>query len=88
MKRFAIVLFICLTLSALTNAADRKIAYERGENIFVTNVDGTHPKKIAEGALPEISPDGARIAFNTEGDAKNRPGPSVTSPLQMSPAAK
>ena len=32
-------------------------------------------KKIAGGGWPEISPDGARIAFNTEGDAKNRPGP-------------
>jgi hypothetical protein len=34
-----------------------------------------HPKKIAAGALPEISPDGTRVVFNTEGDAKNRPGP-------------
>ena len=32
-------------------------------------------KKIAAGALPEISPDGARIAFNTVADSKTRPGP-------------
>ena len=25
--------------------------------------------------MPEISPDGTRVAFNTEGDAKTRPGP-------------
>src|SRR4029453_6659303 len=75
MKRFTIALVICVTLSVLTNAAERKIAYERGENIFVANADGTHSKKIAAGALPEISPDGTRVAFNTEGDAKNRPGP-------------
>jgi TolB protein len=74
MKRFTIVLFICLAFFALTNAAQRKIAYERGENIFIANVDGTHAKKIAKGALPEVSPDGTRIAFNTEGEAKNRPG--------------
>ena len=74
MKRFTIAALIFL-LSALTNAAERKIAYERGENIFVANVDGTHAKKIAEGALPEISPDGARIAFNTVADSKTRPGP-------------
>jgi TolB protein len=75
MKRFTIALVICLSLSAGTNAAERKIAYERGENIFVANVDGTHSKKIAAGALPEISPEGTRVAFNTEGDAKTRPGP-------------
>ena len=53
----------------------RKIAYEQGENILVADLDGAHAKKVANGALPDISPDGARVAFNTEGDAKNRPGP-------------
>jgi TolB protein len=75
MKPFTIALVICFSLSAGNNAAERKIAYERGENIFVANGDGTHSKKIAAGALPEISPDGTRVAFNTEDDAKNRPGP-------------
>src|SRR5882724_6463901 len=75
MNRFAVYLFVCLAFSVLANAAPRKMAYERGENIFVADVDGKHPKKIADGALPEISPDGTRIAFNTEGDAKTRPGP-------------
>ncbi len=41
----------------------------------MADIDGTHPKKIAAGALPEISSDGTRIAFNTEADAKTRPGP-------------
>jgi TolB protein len=75
MKRFIFALFIFLTCLGLSNAAQRKIAFERGENIFVANLDGSHGKKIANGALPEISPDGTRVAFNTEGDAKNRPGP-------------
>jgi TolB protein len=75
MKRSTVVLFVCIAFSALSSAAQRKIAYERSENIFVAEVDGTHPKKIAAGALPEISPDGTRIAFNTETDAKTRPGP-------------
>ena len=75
MNRIAPYLFVCLAFSALTNAGQRKIAYEQGENVFVADVDGKHAKRIAAGALPEISPDGARIAFNTEGDAKNRPGP-------------
>jgi TolB protein len=75
MERIALYLFVCLSFFPASNAAERKIAYEQGENVFVADVDGKHAKKIAAGALPEISPDGARIAFNTEGDAKNRPGP-------------
>jgi TolB protein len=61
-------------VSALSHAAQRKIAYERGD-VCVADIDGTHAKKIAAGALPEISPDGTCVAFNTEADAKTRPGP-------------
>jgi len=75
MNRIALYLFACLVFSPVSNSAQRKIAYEQGENVFISDVYGKHAKKIAAGALPEISPDGARIAFNTEGDAKNRPGP-------------
>jgi TolB protein len=74
-NRLALYLFVCIAFSALSHTAQRKIVYEQGENVFVADVDGKHAKKIAAGALPEISPDGARVAFNTEGDAKNRPGP-------------
>jgi len=75
MKPLTLSIFLCIAFSALSHSAQRKIAYEHRDNIFVADVDGTHPKKIATGALPEISPDGTRIAFNTEGDAKTRPGP-------------
>jgi len=75
MKRLSFAIFLCVAFSMVSHAAQRKLAYEHGENIFVADVDGKHPKKIADGALPEISPDGTRIAFNTEGDAKTRPGP-------------
>jgi len=75
MKLLAIAIFLCLAFSAPSHAAQRKIAYEHRENIFVADTDGTHQKKIATGALPEISPDGTRVAFNTEADAKARPGP-------------
>ena len=75
MKLFVVTICFCVALSELVHAADRKIAYDRVGKIFVANVDGTHSKKIAEGDWPEISPDATRVAFNTEGDAKNRPGP-------------
>src|SRR5213594_303842 len=75
MKRIALFLLGCVAYSALTSAAQRKIAYEHRDNIFVADTDGTHQKKITAGALPEISPEGTRIAFNTVADAKTRPGP-------------
>jgi TolB protein len=75
MKQFIVAIFVCIAFSALVNAAQRKIAYERAGKIFVADVDGTHAKKIADRALPEISPDDTRVPFNTEGGAKNGPGP-------------
>jgi len=75
MKQFIVTIFLCVAFSAMLNAAPRKIAYNRSGKIYIADVDGTYSKKIAEGDWPEISPDGTRVAFNTEGDAKNRPGP-------------
>ena len=75
MKRIALFLLVCVAFSALTSAAQRKIAYGHRDDIFVADTDGTHQKKVAAGALPEISPDGTRVAFNTDEDSKTRPGP-------------
>jgi TolB protein len=75
MKPLTLAIFLCIAFPALSDAAERKIAYEHRGNIFVANADGTHQKKIAAGALPEISPDGTRVAFNTSADSKTRPGP-------------
>jgi len=75
MRPFTIAIFLCVACSAVNQAAPRKMAYERRDNIFVSDIDGAHPKKIGDGALPEISPDGTRVAFNTVGDSKTRPGP-------------
>jgi TolB protein len=75
MKPLTLVVFVCVGFSALGQAAPRKIAYGHGANLYVADIDGTHPKKIAAGALPEISPDGTRVAFNTDEDSKTRPGP-------------
>jgi TolB protein len=75
MKHLVLTIFLCVAFSALVEAGQRKIAYDRNGKIFIADVDGTHSKKIAEGDWPEISPDSTRVAFNTEGDAKNRPGP-------------
>lgn len=70
-----VVAFSLAAFSAAVFCADRHIAFERDQAVWIANLDGTGEKKIADGALPEISPDGTHVAFNTEGDAKNRPGP-------------
>ena len=57
MKQFIVAIFLCVAFSALVNAAQRKIAYERGEKIFVADVDGTHSKKSC----------GRRVARNFAG---------------------
>src|SRR6266480_515033 len=75
MKPLTLAIFLCIAFSALSYAAERKIAYEHRDNIFVADADGAHQKKIAAGALPNISPDGTRLAFNTVEDSKTRPGP-------------
>jgi TolB protein len=75
MKSLTLAIFLYVALSAPSDAAQRKIAFEPRENIFVADTDGTHQKKIAAGASPEISPDGTRIAFNTVADSKTRSGP-------------
>ena len=75
MKAFAFSIFFCLSLTALAGDPQRKIAFERGNNVWVANLDGAAAKKIAAGALPNISPDGTRLAFNTVEDSKTRPGP-------------
>jgi hypothetical protein len=79
MKQFIVAIFLCVAFSALVNAAQRKIAYERGEKIFVADADGTHSKKVADGALPEISPDGNTLLMDvdcgSEHERKNWDGP-------------
>src|ERR1044071_7007398 len=75
MKQFIVAIVLSVTFCAFLSAEQRKIAYDHNGKIFVADIDGTHSKKVADGDWPEISPVGTRIAFNTEGDAKNRPGP-------------
>jgi TolB protein len=52
-------------LSATAFSADRQMAFERNNAIYVANLDGTNEKKIADGIFPAISPDGTRVALNT-----------------------
>ena len=48
-------------------AGHQQIAFERGTAIWMANADGSNPRKITEGNGPDLSPNGARIAFHTNG---------------------
>jgi TolB protein len=75
MKQLAICISLLLALAAPAFGAQRKIAFERGDNVWTANLDGSDAKKIAAGSLPNISPEATRLAFNTNEDSKTRPGP-------------
>jgi len=66
MIRSLVTLFALLLLHTSLGAEPRRVAFERGPDIWVANLDGTGAKKIARGAQPDISRDGGRVAFNTD----------------------
>jgi TolB protein len=65
MKRIISLAVALAGFSATAFPADRHIAFERNNAVYVTNLDGTNEKKIANGIFPAISPDGTLVAFNT-----------------------
>jgi TolB protein len=65
MRKLISFAFALASLSATAFPADRHMAFERNNAIYVASLDGTNEKKIADGIFPAISPDGTRVAFNT-----------------------
>jgi len=88
MKQFIVAIFACVAFIAVVNAAQRKIAYDRDGKIFVSDADGAHSKKIADGDWPEISPDGTRVALTPKATRRIGPVLSVTLQSPTSPTAK
>jgi len=68
MKKAIAFLFAITTSAGLSLADDhsvKKLTYERDDAVWIANLDGSSPKKIARGQSPDFSPDGARFAYNT-----------------------
>jgi Tol biopolymer transport system component len=65
MRKMIFFAFALAGLSATAFPANRHIAFERNNAVYIANLDGTNEKKIADGIFPAISPDGTRVAFNT-----------------------
>jgi len=56
---------LLLALAASLHAAEQTVAYTDG-TILTRALDGGKPRRITEGAWPDISPDGTKVAYNTE----------------------
>jgi TolB protein len=65
MKKIILRAFVLTSFGITAFAADRHIAFERDNAVYIANPDGTNEKKVADGILSAISPDGTRVAFNT-----------------------
>jgi TolB protein len=65
MKRIISLAVTLAGFSATGFTADRHIAFERNNAVYIANLNGANEKKIADGIFPALSPDGTRVAFNT-----------------------
>jgi TolB protein len=63
--KIRLALALLLACSAFATAAERYIAFERADAIYVAKLDGSGARKLAVGIFPAISPDGTRVAFTT-----------------------
>jgi TolB protein len=68
---FRLVLLLVSSVYTVT-ASPPLVAFERGPQIYVANLNGTDVKKIAKGSAPDLSPDGTRVAFHTEASSKTK----------------
>lgn len=68
MKKIILIFLAAIACSYPAPAQDhpaRTLTYERDDAVWIANIDGTAPQKIAAGQCPELSPDGTRLAYNT-----------------------
>jgi len=78
MKHLPVCCIVVLTIATMMGAkADPagKFAFERGDDIWIANTDGTGAKKIAQGQSPDISPDGTKLVYDTVSPDMDHPKP-------------
>jgi Tol biopolymer transport system component len=60
----AVALVLAASGAAANGVAGRRaLVYQRNDHVIVAGVDGTHPRVLASGWAPKISPDGRWVAF-------------------------
>src|SRR5437870_7897467 len=65
MKIHPLACALLFAWATLASAAEQRIAFERTDAVYVSNLDGTTTRKLVDGIFPAISPDATRVAFNT-----------------------
>jgi TolB protein len=60
-----LTLFLQAFATYRASAADRHIAFERKDAVFMANMDASVVRKLNDGVFPAISPDGKMVAFAT-----------------------
>jgi TolB protein len=65
MRKISLLALALTSFGVPAFPADRHIAFERDNAVYIANLDGPGERKIADGIFPAISPDGTRVAFNT-----------------------
>lgn len=67
------VIALAILVHGEVRAAGEVLAFQRGSDIFVTDLEGKKPRKLVAGDWPSVSPDGAKVACNTQhGDSPER----------------
>jgi TolB protein len=74
---FRALLLVWSTLFSLTIATHgsdpaRRLCFSRDQGVWLSNLDGTNARKIVTGADPDISPEGARVAYTELGQGTVR----------------
>ena len=63
MKRIATLLGVICVAVGTASAADQRVAFERTDAVYASNLDATVIRKLSDGIFPVISPNGNSVAF-------------------------
>lgn len=63
LKRIAILTGIACAAVCTASAADQRIAFERADAVYVSNLNASLTRKLSDGIFPAISPNGKSVAF-------------------------
>ncbi|MDA0183608.1 hypothetical protein OJ997_25085 [Solirubrobacter phytolaccae] len=63
MRSIGVFLTAVVATLALAGTADARIAFQRGDRIYVARDDGSGVKRLTRGHFPVLSPDGRWVAF-------------------------
>jgi hypothetical protein len=88
MKQFIVAFFICVAISALINAAERKIAYDRSGKIFVVTSTVRIQRKLRTAPGPKFHQTALASRLTPKATRRIAPVLSVILQLPTSPAAK